>query len=161
MVDVRDEVEHCSANTKKLFCVPRITPELSRPAERDRRWLNHSASAETAKRARLEQIVRAHQPSFCQEPSQIGCHANDVPHARRRVRGARWRERDCVRTANPCSVRVCRRLTRPVRNLLEHVGGRPERSAAFNTEKRSGAWALPRTLGSLPCSAVSWLRSNA
>ena len=32
MVDVRDEVEQCFANTKKLFCFPRITPELSRPA---------------------------------------------------------------------------------------------------------------------------------
>ncbi len=37
-----------------------ITPELSRPAERDRRWFNHSASAETAKRARLERIVMPH-----------------------------------------------------------------------------------------------------
>ena len=35
-----------------------LTPELSRPAERARRWFNHSASAETAKRARLERIVR-------------------------------------------------------------------------------------------------------
>ena len=58
MVDVRDAVEQCFANTKKLFCVPRITPELSRPAERARRWFNHSASAETAKRARLERFVR-------------------------------------------------------------------------------------------------------
>ena len=39
-----------------VFCG--LTPELSRPAERDRRWFNHSASAETAKRARLERIVR-------------------------------------------------------------------------------------------------------
>ena len=30
VVDVRDAVEQCFANTKKLFCVPRITPELSR-----------------------------------------------------------------------------------------------------------------------------------
>ena len=39
-----------------FFCG--LTPELSRPAERARRWFNHSASAETAKRARLERIVR-------------------------------------------------------------------------------------------------------
>ena len=43
---------------KEALCVPRITPELSRPAERARRWFNHSASAETAKRARLERFVR-------------------------------------------------------------------------------------------------------
>ena len=43
---------------KEALCVPRITPELSRPAERTRRWFNHSASAETAKRARLERFVR-------------------------------------------------------------------------------------------------------
>ena len=35
-----------------------LTPELSRADERPRRWDNHSASAETAKRARLERIVR-------------------------------------------------------------------------------------------------------
>ena len=35
-----------------------LTPELSRAAERARRWNNLSASAETAKRARLERIVR-------------------------------------------------------------------------------------------------------
>mgnify|MGYP003621847023 CR=1 FL=1 len=47
---------------KKLFALNHffcgLTPELSRPAERARRWFNHSASAETAKRARLERIVR-------------------------------------------------------------------------------------------------------
>ena len=37
-----------------------LTPELSRAAERARRWDNLSASAETAKRARLERIVRRH-----------------------------------------------------------------------------------------------------
>ena len=35
-----------------------LTPELSRHAERARRWDNPSASAEPAKRARLERIVR-------------------------------------------------------------------------------------------------------
>ena len=35
-----------------------LTPELSRAAARLWRWLNHSASAEAAKRARLERIVR-------------------------------------------------------------------------------------------------------
>ena len=44
---------------EKLFCVPRITPELSRADERPRRWDNLSASAEAAKRTRLERIVRA------------------------------------------------------------------------------------------------------
>ena len=36
---------------------PRITPELSRAGERPRRWDDHSASAEAAKRTRLERIV--------------------------------------------------------------------------------------------------------
>ena len=46
------------------LCGPRIlayadlTPELSRAALRPWRWFNHSASAEAAKRARLERIVR-------------------------------------------------------------------------------------------------------
>ena len=35
-----------------------LTPELSRAAARHWRWFNHSASAEAAKRARLERIVR-------------------------------------------------------------------------------------------------------
>src|SRR6478672_3288750 len=41
-----------------------LTPELSRAALRHWRWFNHSASAEAAKRARLERIVRPHQPGF-------------------------------------------------------------------------------------------------
>ena len=47
----------------------RLTPELSRPAERARRWDNLSASAETAKRARLERIVRRVTPmnSVCRD----------------------------------------------------------------------------------------------
>ena len=40
-----------------IFFMSRLTPELSRRAERARRWNNLSASAETAKRARLERIV--------------------------------------------------------------------------------------------------------
>ena len=35
-----------------------LTPELSRAAQRPRRWDNLSASAEAAKRTRLERIVR-------------------------------------------------------------------------------------------------------
>ena len=35
-----------------------LTPELSRADLRPWRWFNHSASAEAAKRARLERIVR-------------------------------------------------------------------------------------------------------
>ena len=34
-----------------------LTPELSRADERPRRWDDHSASAEAAKRTRLERIV--------------------------------------------------------------------------------------------------------
>ena len=41
-----------------------LTPELSRAAARHWRWFNHSASAEAAKRARLERIVRQH--SLCE-----------------------------------------------------------------------------------------------
>ena len=37
----------------------RLTPELSRADERPRRWDNLSASAEAAKRTRLERIVRS------------------------------------------------------------------------------------------------------
>ena len=50
-----------------FFCV--LTPELSRHAERARRWDNLSASAETAKRARLERIVRRVTPmnSVCRD----------------------------------------------------------------------------------------------
>ena len=50
-----------------LLC--HLTPELSRHAERARRWDNLSASAETAKRARLERIVRAH----CKNPLYLEC----------------------------------------------------------------------------------------
>ena len=39
-----------------FFC--ELTPELSRADERPRRWDDHSASAEVAKRTRLERIVR-------------------------------------------------------------------------------------------------------
>ena len=48
----------CFARQVRVSLFTRLTPELSRPAERARRWFNHSASAETAKRARLERIVR-------------------------------------------------------------------------------------------------------
>ena len=41
-----------------------LTPELSRADERPRRWDDHSASAEAAKRTRLERIVRP-QTCFC------------------------------------------------------------------------------------------------
>ena len=46
---------------KKLFALNQffceLTPELSRAGERPRRWDDHSASAEAAKRTRLERIV--------------------------------------------------------------------------------------------------------
>ena len=52
---------------KKLFALNHffceLTPELSRADERPRRWDNLSASAEAAKRTRLERIVRPHQPA--------------------------------------------------------------------------------------------------
>ena len=41
-----------------------LTPELSRADERPRRWDDHSASAEAAKRTRLERIVSP-QTCFC------------------------------------------------------------------------------------------------
>ena len=41
-----------------------LTPELSRAGERPRRWDDHSASAEAAKRSRLERIVSP-QTCFC------------------------------------------------------------------------------------------------
>ena len=40
------------------FISEALTPELSRADERPRRWDNPSASAEAAKRTRLERIVR-------------------------------------------------------------------------------------------------------
>ena len=40
------------------FALAGLTPELSRAAQRPRRWDDHSASAEAAKRTRLERIVR-------------------------------------------------------------------------------------------------------
>ena len=43
-----------------------LTPELSRAAERPRRWDNLSASAEAAKRTRLERIVRPLATFSCQ-----------------------------------------------------------------------------------------------
>ena len=46
---------------KKLFALNHffceLTPELSRADERPRRWDDHSANAEAAKRSRLERIV--------------------------------------------------------------------------------------------------------
>ena len=49
------------AKKKKLFALNHffcgLTPELSRADERPRRWYDHSANAEAAKRSRLERIV--------------------------------------------------------------------------------------------------------
>ena len=47
-----------------IFFMSRLTPELSRADERPRRWDDHSASAEAAKRTRLERIVSP-QTCFC------------------------------------------------------------------------------------------------
>ena len=69
---------------KEALCVPRITPELSRTAERARRWFNHSASAETAKRARLERIVSARKLALMPE-APVSCPVEAEQEKRRRA----------------------------------------------------------------------------
>ena len=53
-----DSVAKLKSTSALNFICEALTPELSRADERPRRWDNLSASAETAKRARLERIVR-------------------------------------------------------------------------------------------------------
>ena len=63
---------HCqNCSCENLFqevpCQLKLTPELSRAAQRPRRWDDHSASAEAAKRTRLERIVRPLSAALCAE----------------------------------------------------------------------------------------------
>ena len=92
-----------------------LTPELSRAAARHWRWLNHSASAEAAKRARFERIVRPHQPGFACFSRKQALAMNS--HA--------------CRATNLCQVRVGRRLTRPAKGLREPQGESQCRASGF------------------------------
>jgi hypothetical protein len=54
--DADSEAKLESTSALNFICEA-LTPELSRAAQRPRRWDDHSASAEAAKRTRLERIV--------------------------------------------------------------------------------------------------------
>ena len=56
-----------------------LTPELSRADERPRRWDNLSASAEAAKRTRLERFVRCHLVAL-HGRSSLATHERSLDH---------------------------------------------------------------------------------